>query len=68
MSTVVLRDANVKKRILQFHTDRRSAKCAELAANSRISLHFYNPAIKTQIRLEAGSEIFEENSLTSAAW
>ncbi len=68
MRTTVLRGVDVKKRVLRLHTDRRSAKYSEMLADPRISLHFYDPAIKTQIRLEATAELHVEHPLAAAAW
>mgnify|MGYP001824262701 CR=1 FL=1 len=48
--TVILRGVLPRQRILQFHTDRRSAKFAELSADYRLSLHFHDRKVVEQIR------------------
>ncbi len=45
LRTVVLRGFDPAARSLSIHTDRRSAKVAELAADPRAALHVYDAAI-----------------------
>ena len=68
MRTMILRGVDVTHKKLWFHTDRRSAKFSELSAFPKMSLHFYDPSIKIQIRLEANAQIHSADPLAFAAW
>ncbi|MDA8635749.1 pyridoxamine 5'-phosphate oxidase family protein [Rhodobacteraceae bacterium] len=48
---VVLRAVNRASETLEFHTDRSSSKCAELQANPRAQLLFWDPNRAIQLRL-----------------
>ena len=50
--TVVLRDVKLATREVVFHTDARSAKVAELAAEPRMSLLAWDHAERIQLRAE----------------
>lgn len=65
--TLVLRAALPGERLLRLHTDRRSAKAAEIAADPRVMLHGYDPAAKLQLRL-AGTARLETGTAATAAW
>lgn len=49
--TVVLRGCETDAKTLRFHTDTRSGKIAEMAANPMAALHFYDADAKLQLRL-----------------
>lgn len=49
--TVVLRAADAASRSLRIHTDRRAPKVREIEADNRVSLAFYAPTEKTQVRI-----------------
>ena len=49
--TVVLRAADEASRTIRFHTDGRSQKVRELAANPFVEAHFYDQPANIQIRL-----------------
>ena len=49
--TVVLRAADKANRSLRIHTDRRAPKVREIEAQDRVSVVFYAPAQKTQVRV-----------------
>ena len=66
--TVVLRGVERNDRILRFHSDRRSPKLAELAAEPRLSLLFYDPAELTQLRIAARASIHGSDAVADAAW
>ena len=51
--TVVMRAADKLAGIIEVHTDLRSAKVAELYANSCACLHFWDKSAHLQMRLEA---------------
>lgn len=67
--TVVLRDANEATRTLRFHTDGRSTKIPELAANALIEAHFYDQPAKIQIRMAGIATVRATNeALAAEAW
>lgn len=67
--TVVLREVNPKERLLDFHTDIRSAKWEELAANPHASVLGYCPHTRCQLRLTGEVTLFgSDQELTSTAW
>lgn len=68
LRTVVLRGVDRGSRSVRFHTDRRSAKVAELTAEPRLALHFYDPAIQTQLRLFGRASLHSEDRVARKAW
>lgn len=66
--TVVLRGAEPATRTLRFHTDARSGKAAELAADARVALHAYDPGAKLQLRLEGTARLHRHDAVADAAW
>jgi hypothetical protein len=66
--TVVLRGAEPAARTLRFHTDARSAKAAELAADPRIAIHAYDAGAKLQLRLEGTATLHRDDQVADAAW
>ena len=66
--TVVLRDVDPELRTLRVHTDRRSMKYEEIAADPRISMHFYDPADKVQICIEGRGVLHAADGLADLAW
>ena len=67
LRTVVLRGAVPSDWTLRFHTDVRSAKVAELQADPRIALHFYDPGRKVQIRIDGRAQL-RTGGPASAFW
>lgn len=65
--TLVLRAFDPDARRLRLHTDRRSAKIAELATDPRVMVHGYDPGAKLQLRL-AGEATVLTGADTRAAW
>jgi len=65
---VVIRKVVPQERALLFHTDRRSAKAAELTENPAVSWLFYDDASKIQIRLEARTTLHQYDTLANEAW
>ncbi|MDT7933507.1 MAG: pyridoxamine 5'-phosphate oxidase family protein [Sphingomonadaceae bacterium] len=55
--TVVLRAVSAPERLVRVHTDLRSVKAAELAADPRAALHFYEPKHQVQIRLSGRAQL-----------
>lgn len=68
LRTVVLRAADPKRRVLRFHTDRRSRKADEIAADPRIGLHFYDAGAKVQLRLDGRARLLAVGAGGEAAW
>ncbi len=66
--TVVLRAADPEARILRFHTDRRSGKYPEIAADPRVALQFYDPGAKVQLRIDGRATIHADDALARQAW
>jgi pyridoxamine 5'-phosphate oxidase len=66
--TVVLRSVDPHAHRIGFHTDARSDKFAEMRADSRVALHFYDAAAKTQIRIEGTSSLHVGDAVALAAW
>ncbi|MEO3470883.1 pyridoxamine 5'-phosphate oxidase family protein [Roseomonas sp. CAU 1739] len=68
LRSVVLRHVDARTRILHIHTDRRSAKVAELAADPRVALHGYDPAARLQLRLAGHASLHHDDTIAEAAW
>ena len=68
LRSVVLRHVDARARILHIHTDSRSAKAAELAANPRIALHGYDRVARLQLRLTGRASLHHDDSIADAAW
>ncbi|MGL4242793.1 MAG: pyridoxamine 5'-phosphate oxidase family protein [Beijerinckiaceae bacterium] len=66
--TVILRGCDVAGRTLRFHTDRRSAKVAEIATQSRVAMHFYDPGHKIQLRVSGEAAAHRDDIIADAAW
>jgi hypothetical protein len=65
---VVLRHYDVPSLSLRFHTDIRSDKFEELGHDARVSMLFYDPAEKIQLRVEGTAERHVEGSVAEEAW
>lgn len=63
---VVIRTVDSAARRLTFHTDRRSAKMREIAAEPRVALLFWDAASRTQLRLAARARHVEDTSVIDA--
>ena len=66
--TVVNRGFDQDKRMVRFHTDRRSSKLAEFAADPRVAAHFYDSRAKIQLRLATTATIHADDALKHSAW
>lgn len=66
--TLILRDTNIATRELVFYTDRRSPKTREIAANSRVSCHFYSATRQTQYRFYGDAELCTDGTEWNAHW
>ncbi len=65
---VILRGCEPGGPALRFHTDRRSSKIAELAAEPRVALTGYDHAAKVQIRAEGRCVVHADDAEADAAW
>ncbi len=65
---LVLRAADAQARTLTFHTDTRSAKLMELAADARGALTFYDAARKAQVRMNGMVSVHTGDLLSHQRW
>lgn len=65
---LVLRKIDPPRATLTLHTDARSAKCAEIAADPAVSLLFWDPERQIQRRLDGLAEIIDAGPAHAAAW
>lgn len=65
---VVLRAFAPSQRLLRVHTDARSDKADEIAAEARVALLGYDAAAKIQIRLEGRARLHRDDAIADAAW
>jgi pyridoxamine 5'-phosphate oxidase len=68
LRTVILRSCDVSARTLRFHTDARSAKVGEIARDASVSLHFYDPSAKIQLRISGRATLHRDDVVADAAW
>jgi len=68
LRTVVLRGVGHDLSEVSFHTDARSAKCRELAAQPVCAMLFYESRAAIQVRLEGSARLHRENTVAQAAW
>lgn len=69
LRVMVLREYDADSRVLRFHTDARSPKCAVIGeAGSPVNLLFYDREAKTQIRARGIGRIEREGPIADAAW
>lgn len=66
--TVVLRGVDAGCHRVRFHSDLRSAKCDELAADARAALHFYDAEAKLQLRLEGQAVLHCADATAETTW
>ena len=66
--TVVLRRSDEAARELEVHTDRRSAKHAELLANPRATLHGWDAAARVQLRAAGTVRLHQADPVAASAW
>jgi len=65
---MVLRDFNLKKRFMRFHTDYRAPKIKQYKKNNIASVLCYDPILKIQIKLQGIIDVNYHNSITRSAW
>lgn len=61
--TVILRHVDQDQYSLQFHTDSRSGKVAEMRHQPRVALHAYDEPRKLQLRLYGQAELHQADAL-----
>lgn len=66
--TVVLRGIDPVTRQLRLHTDARAGKVAELEAEPRATLMFYDPGAQLQLRLAGRATLHRDDALADDAW
>ena len=65
---MVLREFDLKKRFMRFHTDYRAPKIKQFKNNNVASVVGYDPILKVQIKLQGTIEPHYHNSVTRKAW
>ena len=65
---VVLRKFDAKNMVLNFHTDIRSPKVADLKRNNNSLFVFYDYKLKVQLRIKTSSKLNNQNSLAEEMW
>ena len=65
---VVLRHFDAENMVLNFHTDYRSPKVADLKQNKNSLFVFYDYKLKVQLRIKSISIINNQNLLTEEKW
>lgn len=65
---MILRHFEPETRRLRFHTDSRSTKVGQLDATQAVSLLFYHPDAKVQLRLQGRASIEYDTARADAAW
>jgi pyridoxamine 5'-phosphate oxidase len=68
LRTMILRAATPSARLLRVHTDVRAEKWADLAADPRIALLFYDVGMKVQLRIEGITRLHHGDDVAKAAW
>ena len=66
--TIILRHADTQRREVGFHTDRRSTKAAELAANNSVAVVAYDRPRGLQLRLWGQAELYFDDSRAEQTW
>ena len=65
---VVLRKADQKNNIIQYHSDIRSSKIEKIKNNPSCSILFYGNEEKIQLRIKAICKINYNNEVTKESW
>lgn len=65
---VILRRAEPSKRRLIVHSDRRAAKIAQIEADGRASLLFWDPSAKLQLRVWGQAYVLADDPLADEEW
>ena len=65
---MVLREFDLDKRILRFHTDSRAAKIQIINESNFASIVGYDPDLKVQIKMSGNLDIHFNDKVTEDAW
>ena len=65
---VVLRNFVQSTRTLEFHTDIRSPKVAQLHRNPHVCLLFYDPVVRFQLRIAATVQLYNNDDIAHHTW
>tara|TARA_B100000214_G_scaffold213285_1_gene154960 strand:+ start:75 stop:674 length:600 start_codon:yes stop_codon:yes gene_type:complete len=65
---MVLREFDINKRIMRFHTDYRAPKIKQFANKSIATVVGYDPNIKVQIKLHGKINVHQNNDISQKAW
>ena len=65
---VVLREFDSNNMMLNFHTDIRSPKIADLMQNNNSLFVFYDQKLKVQLRIKTISSINNQNKISEKMW
>ena len=65
---MVLREFDLKKRIMRFHTDHRAEKIQYISNQSSVSVLGYDPALKVQLKLQGNIDVHYDDEVTQMAW
>ena len=65
---MVLREFDLKKRFMRFHTDYRAPKIKQFKNNNVASVLGYDPILKVQIKLQGNIETHYQNLVARNAW
>ena len=65
---VVIRKADNKNNLIQFHSDIRSDKIEKLKNNTKAAMLFYDKKEKIQVRLKVDCIINHNNGITKESW
>jgi len=65
---VVLRKADNKNNLVQFHSDIRSEKIEKLKKNQKAGMFFYDKEEKIQVRLKVECIVNHNNEITKESW
>ena len=66
--TVVLRHVDPARRLIRFHSDIRSPKVRAIQRDPRVALHWYDPVIRVQVRIDARATVHHGDEIAAAAW
>ena len=65
---MVLREFDLDKRILRFHTDNRAAKIQVINESNLASVVGYDPDLKVQIKMTGNVDVHINDKVTEDAW
>lgn len=66
--TIVIRGVDRSTRVIWFHTDARSSKLTEIAAQPEVAWTFYDLETRVQATLHATASIHVDDAIADAGW